>query len=111
MQNDRQRMFTRSQGSDQVVSDTRTKCRNNTKREKEKRHAQIELTDQQNAGESQRVENPLGDDNLFLQQKNGDNRRENRRQILNRHRRRERNVLHRDEEKIKRGRAEKSAHQ
>src|SRR5215213_11195788 len=102
-------MFFFFQTAHEIVSHAGTERRDNAEREIKRRHARIELFDTKHARKSYRVKNPLRQAHFFPEQKNRDNRRKNRRKILNRHRRSERNMLHRDEKEIKRGRPENPA--
>src|SRR5215204_4631254 len=97
MKNHGQRMFFFLETAHQVVRHARTERRKNAEREIPGLDARVELLDKKHAGKSYRVKNPLRHADFFLEQKNRDYRRKNRRQILDRHRRSERNMLHRNE--------------
>ena len=109
MKHDRQRMLAPAQSSDQIISHARTKRRERSENKEKQRNSRVEPFDKQNAQESQNIAEPLKNFDAFLEQKDGDNRRKNRRQILNRHRRSERNILHGEKKEIQSGRAEQSA--
>src|SRR6476661_9139073 len=111
MQNDRERMFLSSQAAYEVVRHTRTKRRDDAECEIEKRYACVEPLDQQHAAERDRVKDPLQPFHALLQNEDRDYARKYRRQILNRHRRRKRNILQRGEKEKESRCPEKPAQQ
>lgn len=109
MQNDRQRMLAPAQAADKIVCNAGAECGNDPDDEIKRRDSCVDLLDQQHAGKCDGVKDPLHRSNFFTQNKDRDDAREYRRQVLDRHRRCKRNVLQRDEEKKQCGRTENSA--
>src|SRR5688572_22287452 len=100
-------MLLSAKAADQIVRHARTERGNYSDRKIKGGNPRVDPFDQQNASKGDRVKDPLQAADAFTEQKDRDHAGEDRRKILDRHRRSKRDVLERGKKQEQRSSTEK----